>query len=164
MSVPSKAPLRLLGAIPPNSGFPNTGESQWTQGGMVVATVFSGGLLSPGSGFLPSGAVKTADQLLLVAGAGRINLVQPLAAISGTQLTFYDSSVAARSGVAGAESGYRVIGVVPGNTFNAPFGTLVGPYPLQMGMPFTSGLCVNCVSGTPGFSVSFTPETNPTFP
>ena len=164
MSLSTRNPKRLIGGNP-NSGFPNTGELALTRGGMLTATVYSGGLLSPGSGFLPAGAVKTADQVLLVSGPGRLNTVTPLAGIavlSGAPLTFYDSTVVARSGASPAESGYRTIGLV-----NAPVG-LSGNFlpitPIQFDMPFSSGLCVGAPLLSVGFTASFTVETNPNNP
>ena len=166
MSVPTRNPMRMIGATPQNSGFPQTGELPFTQGGMLKATVFSGGLLSPGSGFLPTGAVKIADQLLLVSGAGRLNKVLTIPALalslSGAAITFYDSCVPCLSGGSPVTSGYAVIGVV-----NAP-GGVSGQFGLsniqEFGMPFSSGLCVSCVSGTVGFTVTYTSEVNPTLP
>jgi hypothetical protein len=160
MSIPTKNPLRMMGAIP-NSGFPNTGELPYTRGGMQTACVFSGGVLSPGSGFLGNG-VKTADQLLLASGAGRLNSVvllgPPGFTLSGITLTFYDAATVAASGVFGGNR--------PLAQFNAPQGASgqLGPVGVQIiDMPYTSGLCVNCVSGTTGWTASFTPETNPPF-
>ncbi len=166
MSVPTRNPLRMIGATPQNSGFPQTGELPFTQGGMLKATVYSGGLLSPGSGFLPTGTVKVADQLLLVSGAGRLNKVLTIPALalslSGAAITFYDSCVPTRSGEGPNVSGYAVIGVV-----NAP-GGVSGQFGLsnlqEFGMPFSSGLCVSCISGTVGFTATFTPEVNPVTP
>lgn len=164
MSVTSRNPLRFAGATV-NSGFPNTGEVPWTRGGMATATVYSGGLLAPGSGFLPAGAVKTADQILLVSGPGRLNTIVPLNsvfALSGVPNIFYDSTVVARSGGPVSESGYRTLALL--NAPNGQSGLLTFTAPIPVDMPFTSGLSVSCVSGTTGFTVSFTPETNPTNP
>lgn len=157
MSVATKSPLKFTGGTL-FSGGPNTGELSFTQGGMISATVFSGGLLSPGSGKLPSGTVKTADQLLLWSGAGRVNRILCITPISGIITYMYDSAQLARSGAPPSESGYGVVGLIPANSFN-PAGTLqpiIGPQ--EFGIPFSSGLCLNCVSGTPGFTVTFTPE------
>jgi hypothetical protein len=165
MSLPTRNPLRLVGAVP-NSGFPNTGEQATTRGGMQTATVFSGGLLSPGSGFLPQGTVKTADQLLLVSGAGRLNTVflhgTGAFTLSGVQLAIYDGAAVDVSGatptlLAAGGKGFLAL-------MNGPAGlsgqTIIGQSPVSWDMPFSSGLCVSCISGSPGFTLSYTRETN----
>ena len=160
MSVATKKPLIFTGGQN-FSGGPLTGELQFTQGGSISATVYSGGLFSPGSGKLPPGTVKTADQLLLWSGAGRVNRILCITPISGVITYMYDSAQVARSGAAPSESGYGTVGLIPANSFN-PAGTLQPiTLPQEFGIPFSSGLCLNCVSGTPGFTVTFTPEVVP---
>lgn len=157
-AIPVPRPCLVAGAVRYSGGV-NTGEVPFTTGGQVVATVYSGDILNPGSGFAV-GRVLTGDQLLIFSGAGRINkvfLTRSVFTLSGPPLWFYDSAIVARSGAGPIESGYRAFG------FNSPGGlsgqiTQTGPYDLAF--PFTSGLCASCVSGIVGFSVSYTPETN----
>jgi hypothetical protein len=132
---------------------------------MVVATVYSGGILSPGSGFLSPGAVQTADHVLLASGAGRLNNVllhTGVFALSGVALAFYDSNTVALSGPATYAPTKRLLAVLnaPNNGASGAF-TQQGIIPIDM--PYNSGLCVCCASGIGGFSASFTPETNPAF-
>ena len=146
-----------------HSGTPRTGEVNWTRGGAQRWGINSGGLLSPSSGSPPppTGAVvRTGDQILVFSGAGRLNTVFPHHAISGVAIHIYDAAVVARSGpLTHVESGYPVIGVVPANTWHPGGGTLLGLHPpIQFDTPFHSGLCVSCTSGTPGFTLTFTPE------
>jgi hypothetical protein len=165
MSLPTRNPLRLVGAVP-NSGFPNTGEQATTRGGMQTCTVWSGGLLAPGSGFLPQGTVKTADQLLLVSGAGRLNTVFLHATgaftLSGVALAVYDGAAVEVSGATPAllaAGGKGLLAVM--NAPGGASGTLItGQTPVSWDMPFSSGLCVSCISGSPGFTLSYTRETN----
>lgn len=159
MSFRTRKPVRMVGGVV-NSGNLDTGEVNWTRGGQRVVCVHSGGLLNAGSGFAPGGVVST-DQLVIFSGAGRLNTIIPLVAISGVRVVFYDSSVAARSGGGagngGVESGYPTLAVIPANSFNAP-NTLGGPLPIEVDVPFRSGLAVSNISGAPGFSAVYTPE------
>lgn len=162
MSITTRSPLRVAGANI-NSGFPNTGEQAQCRGGMTTATVYSGGALSPGSGFLPTGAAQTADHVLLCPGPGRLNNVLVHSAVltlSGVKLDFYDAAAVSASGPATHVPARRVIA-----RFNEPggqSGQLTSPNSIfAVDMPFTSGLCVAATSGTAGFTASWTPETNP---
>lgn len=165
MSIPTRNPVRTLGAIP-NSGFPNTGEQATCRGGMLNACVFSGGILSPGSGFLPGGAVQTADHILLASGAGRLASVlthgNAQLTLSGVALVFYDGATVGASGPTTWNTGGRR----PIAFLNTP-GGVSGGFTLPglniIDMPYNSGLCVCATSGTTGFTVSFTPETNLAF-
>ena len=164
MSIPTRSPLRVMGTVP-NSGFPNTGEQAQCRGGMVTATVYSGGALNGGSGFLPAGAILSGDQILLAPGAGRLNNVflhgGLVLTLSGVALAFYDSSIQAGSGPGTYFPTKRLIA-----SFYNP-GGLSGQFAAAgvqvVDMPYTSGLCVSVTSGTPGFTASWTPETNPQF-
>jgi hypothetical protein len=128
---------------------------------MQNATIYSGGLLSPGSGFIGAG-VKVADHVLLASGAGRLNtvvLINSQLALSGVNLVFYDSAVPGLSGPGTyANSGYRVLASVAGPQGQSGQFTLNGPTTFDM--PYTSGLCVCATSGVIGFSASWIPETN----
>jgi hypothetical protein len=160
MASPRKKPTFIAGT-PRASGDVQTGEFPITRGGgRVAVTVFSGGPLSPGSGFYGK-SVKTADQLLLYSGPGRLNTIIPLnATTSGTALYFYDSITVARSGALPSESGYAVVGHIPANAIGLSPQLGGGMLPIQTDCPFQSGLCVACLSGTPGFTVTFTPESS----
>lgn len=162
MSARTRNPLRIGGANL-HSGNPDTGQQAFTQGGGQRWGFNSGGLLSPGSGS-PSPStgtvVKAADQVLIYSGTGRLDTVYPHTVISGVAIVFYDSAVVARSGPnTHIESGYGVLAVIPANTIGA-FGPALGggPLPIVFGTPFYSGLCVSATSGTPGCTVTFTPE------
>lgn len=158
MGIATRNPLTTVGGLLYSGGV-RTGHVQQTLGGQVAVSVLSGGLLSPGSGFTP-GAVQTADQLLLFSGAGRLDSILPHTVISGVALRFYDAATVAASGTHGP----RVLGIIPANSIGS-FGPALGggPLPVYPGMPFTSGLCVSCVSGTPGWTATFTPAVNPQY-
>ena len=161
MSITTRRPQRLGGANF-HSGSPNTGELQYTRGGALRFTVFSGGLITAGSG---QGAFinLSGGHVAVFSGGGRLNTIIPHQAISGVAAFFYDSAIIARSGVATCpESGRGVVGVMPANTFNGP-NTLMGPLPIPVDCPFNSGLSVSCPSGTAGFTISYTPEVPPTY-
>lgn len=165
MSVTSKNPLRMAGANL-NSGQVNTGDIYFTQGGAQKYTAFSGGLLNLASGGQnpPAGApAVVADNALLFSGAGRLNKCFPHQLISGVSVVFYDASVPALSGPNNfTKSGYAVLGILPANTIGGIGVNLgAGPFVAEFGIPFNSGLCVSATSGCPGFTVSWTPETNP---
>lgn len=161
MSLPTRNPVAFIGAVN-NSGFPNTGESPQCRGGMITATVYSGGALSPGSGFLPTGAAKTADHILLCPTPGRLNNVflhgGLVLSLSGVRLDFYDAASVTASGPATNVPTTRLL-----TSFYVP-GGLSGQFNTAgmqvVDMPFTSGLCVCATSGTPGWTASWTPETN----
>ncbi len=160
MSLTSRNPLRMIGGIV-YSGAPNTGEQRMTRGGDVVFTVYSGGALSPGSGF-PAPVAQTGDQIKLWSGAGRLNTVIPLAAqmaLSGVALTFYDAGAVAASGPGTVKDTFRVLGSINVPQGQSGLTTFTTPY--YFDMPFTSGLCVAAISGTTGFSCSFSVEVNP---
>lgn len=154
MSLSTRNPTRVLGGAP-ISGAVDDGFQGWRQGGVRCVTVFSGGLLTGGSGFPNMTAAN--GHVLITQGAGRLNTVFPHQSISGVAVNFYDSATIARSGVGTIpESGYRLIGSIAPNSFYGP-NTLGGPALVLLDMPFTSGLCVSMPSGAPGFTVSYTP-------
>lgn len=159
MGVATRNPLTTVGGLLYSGGV-RTGHVQQTLGGQVAVSVLSGGILSPGSGFTP-GAVQTADQLLLFSGGGRLDSIVPHTVLSGVAVRFYDASTVAASGTAG---GPRVLGIIPANSIGA-FGNSLGagPLPIYPGMPFTSGLCVSCNSGIPGWTATFTPAVDPQY-
>lgn len=174
MGAITKSPTRLAGANV-SSGNLNTGEVPWTRGGARAVTVYSGAIAMSGIG----SAVASGGSVLFFSGAGRINTFTALfpagvaiagngqgAIISGIPIVVYDAGITARSGLFTdatlSESGARPLFVwqppivLSGANFPTP-----GYTPTSIDMPFTSGLCVMALSGSPGFSMSFTPETNP---
>lgn len=183
MSVTTRSPLRMAGAVV-NSGFANTGEVPWTRGGQLTATVYSGAIaMGVTAAHGPNGnALSSGGSILIVSGAGRLNSFVALypagvalagnganAIISGQPIVAYDSVITARSGVFTdatiSESGRKILFSWSPPSLVAS-GALVltnrGVYdPVPLDIPFFSGLCVMALSGSPGFTISYTPETNP---
>ncbi len=146
-----------------NSGNVNTGEINYTRGGARTFCVYSGALLLGSGGSIPLAAATT-GHALWYSGAGRLNVILPHQGVSGAAGFFYDSAVVARSGTATyTESGYRVVGVVPANTFGLVGVTGGGPVPINCEVPFFSGLCGCFPSGMAGVTFTITPETNQPF-
>ena len=139
------------------SGFPNTGEFQWTQGGVQTASIPSGIIAGAGLTAAP-GAVNNGSDTMFFSGAGRLNKIIPAVALSGTAVVFYDGTGPLSGGPIYA-SGHKYLGVLPANTFNGNV-ALQGPLPIEVGAPFFSGLCAGVRSGCAGFTVTWTPETN----
>lgn len=158
MGYRTRNPHRFAGAVI-TSGNMDTGEINWTRGGMRLGCFFSGGLRSLGSG-APAPVAQTADHAVFWSGAGRLNTVFPHQAISGVAIHFYDSAVVARSGPnTYMESGYRLIAVIPANTWDNRGGTLEHiQVPMQFDVPFYSGLAVIGTSGVAGCTFTWTPE------
>lgn len=173
MSVTSRSPLRLAGANL-QSGFPNTGEVTWTRGGQLTGVTFSGAITMSG----PSSAVSSGGSILFFSGTGRLNTFTALfpagaalaangeaGILSGQPIVVYDSIITARSGVYTdatiTESGRKILytwyppRVLSGVNITGP-----GFTPVQVDIPFFSGLAALSLSGAPGFIVSYTPETN----
>lgn len=152
MAIPVPTPCMVAGT-PRSSGDVQTGEINTTQGG--------------GRTFMRMSGIIGGD-VLIYSGAGRLNNILVINNLqSGQSVLFYDSSVAT-SGGPFATSGHRVVGVIPPvwregasgiiNTLSAPGQSLFPE------MPFQSGLVAACVaSGCPGFTVSYTVETNQNF-
>lgn len=161
MGIPNRTPLRVAGSSV-NSGNVNTGEWLTTRGGGQCATIYSGwnsgtSLVAAGGNAGP--AVLGGSDVLFVSGAGRLNTIIPLLAASGVGVTFYDAAVAT-SGGPFVSSGHKILGVLPPNTWNGT-SVLGGPAPIPIDVPFQSGLCAAVRSGCAGFSITWTPETNP---
>lgn len=149
MSTPKTKPCFVAGT-PRNSGDVQTGEIATTQGGGRVYTSFSG---------------LVGGDALIYTGAGRLNQILVTANLtSGKTVVFYDSAVATSGGPFSA-SGHKVVGVI-GPVWHPGASGVINPYSqpggaLGAGLPFQSGLCAGCIaSGTPSFSVSYTPEVN----
>lgn len=151
----------------------NTAVKQ-TTGGFNSATIYSGSA-APGLTCAP-GAVAVGTDVLFSSGAGRLDTVlvhQHVAVFvsSALPVVFYDAHIPVANGPSYA-SGHRLLTFTPGfvvgsgtinasasgNAVNFPvtWGT-----PVQLGIPFVSGLCANCKSGVPGFTVTWTTEVNP---
>ncbi len=151
MSVPVKNPCFVAGT-PLASGSLQDGAVYTTTGGGRAYTALSG---------------VTADTLIF-SGAGRLNAISVLNNIvSGQQVIFYDAAVAT-SGGPFAASGHKVVGTIPPVWHPAASGVInpaAAPgFVNNVNFPFQSGLCVaNRASGTAGWSVAFTPETNTNF-
>lgn len=152
MSVPSRAPLRMAGAVV-NALFPNTGEVRFTRGGDQT--------------FWSQSGVAVDTQVF--SGAGRLNTITRLTQASGAGVYFYDGIIAT-SGGPFAASGHKVIGAIiqpiplplTGSGTNNVFQWQGVGVPLAVDMPFSSGLIMAPIgSGTPSFNFSWTPETNP---
>lgn len=166
MSVTTRNPLTMVGTVM-NSGFPNTREIRYTDGGELTACVWSGGL-APSTAGCTSGAVSSGNNVLIYAGAGRLHKILPHSIMtSGLGATFYDAAAPSASGV--SVSGQKFIAFIPPRSRgqlalgSGSVDTVVSwQDQIVVNMPFSSGLAVSCVSGAPGFTVSFTPETNPT--
>lgn len=157
MSVPARDPMMIAGT-PRSSGDVQTGEIPWTRGGGRSTSIQSGALaasLSTAPGATGSGT----GQYVLYPGPGRLNTIfqhQNVLTLSGVAINFYDAGLMTTSGV--GISGTRIIAVI--NTPGGQSGQFTGTLPLAVDMPFTSGLCVSAPSGAPGFTASFTPESN----
>lgn len=159
MSVTTRSPLRLAGAQLFSGGV-NTGEQQTTRGGSVAGSIYSGTAILSGALLATYGSVGTGYDAILFSGAGRLNSVLPHSVISGVSVTFYDTAVAT-SGGPFAASGHKILAVIPANTIGA-FGNSLGcgPLPIQLDVPFQSGLAVQLRSGQAGFTFTYTPEVN----
>lgn len=156
-----------------NSGDVKTGELQTIRGGGRCITVFSGNAIL--SGVLPAAGTATGNaannggyDLLVWSGAGRLNSIMPLAQIqSGLPTLFYDSAVNT-SGGPFAASGHKIVGQLPG-TFAGGAWSGLGIVawtggPINVDLPFQSGLVIALKSGQAGFTCSFTPENSSAFP
>lgn len=138
-----------------------------TTGGFNTASIYSGAV-APSLTACP-GAVAGGSDVLLFSGAGRLDLImqhQPVQ--SGLSIYFYDTGVVT-SGGPFPSSGHKIIGVLP-PTWRVPTGVTVASgqtnfvdsqpgFPIQVSMPFQSGLALNSRSGQAGVTVCWTPET-----
>lgn len=161
MSIQTRSPLRSVGAVN-ISGVVNDGSFLHNVGGQRAYSIFSGGLLTLGSG-TASGingggpySATAGGHLVVVSGPGRLNTMfihqQPSAAT--TSILAYDTNQAGLSGVITAQaSGSSVVGVVPGWT---PVSGLPAPvYSAEKGGPFYNGLAIYAASGAPGVTVTY---------
>lgn len=165
-ATPTKSPCFVAGTNRA-SGDVGTGELQTVRGGGRCACVLSGSLLVTPNVGGPPGITSSGGHILFFSGAGRLNSVLPQVTMSGgLAVYFYDAATLAPSGT--SVSGQKIIGVIPAFTMVALSGAGAQvPFtgqPFNVDMPFTSGLCAAIPSGTPGFTVSWTPEAAPTYP
>ncbi len=173
MAWQTKNPERILGGNPVSGGV-NTGEQQHVRGGSYKAVVLSGALTpivvggSPGITVPVVAVAALSMNAVLFSGAGRLNSILPHQQLtSGLPVYFYDAA----SSVSGLNvSGQSITALIPPTWI----GGAVSGYPsngmpwngepIRPDMPFYSGLCVSAPSGTPGFVVSWTPDTVPANP
>lgn len=149
MSVPTRSPLRMAGAIL-NSGGLNTGEVNFADGGERTYWSASG----------------VAADTLIQSGAGRLNVVTQLTQLaSGRAVIFYDSAIATSGGPFSASGHKALFTIQP--TFSPGVWSGVAPradwnLPQKPQMAFQSGLVAAPVvnSGTCSFAVGYTLETN----
>lgn len=162
MSLNTRSPLRTVGGVN-QSGQINDGFVGQNVGGQRAYSVYSGGLLTLGSGTV-SGingpfSVTVGGNAVIVSGPGRLNtaFLHQIANSGSSPIVFYDSNVAAVSGVASfAASGFTVIGTIPGWPVPAS-GSVYQQMPLiERGGPFYNGLGVSAASGAPGFTATYT--------
>jgi len=137
----------------------NTGEQNLTLGGAIAACQFSG--MTSGSAPVAVGAVVAGSDTLFFSGAGRLkDVVLHQAPLSGTIILFYDTGTAIASGGPFPLSGHKVIGAIENSVLSGGVGALPGTL-FAFDVPFTSGLAANVTALPPGFTVTYTPEANP---
>ena len=156
--MPQRDPTRnptIIAGSPIESGTPNTGQVSYTWGGQHGA----------------SGTFSGNGSILLQLGAGRLDTIQAIvspsvvganSAASGRPVVWYDTNVAGAIGFA-AESGHRLLAAIDPRVLQSPNNVsfnsgllMYGSPPYQVGVPFTSGLCVMALSGAPGYACSWT--------
>lgn len=172
MSIATRSPLRMVGGNV-NSGNVNTGELMTIRGGSQHGCIYSGTINAGGNGVVGFGIQNASGgHVQLWSGPGRLNTVQPHVQLqSGVAVFFYDAGAITLSGI--STSGFPILGTIPATY---PGGYLIGAagvgfqpsvafagQPFNVDIPFSSGLCAAIPSGSPGFTCSWTPETNPLF-
>lgn len=151
---PTAAPTVIIGSVL-ESGTPNTGQVLYTLGGSKMYHVKSG---------VAGGATA------IHVGAGRLDkiVMHPPAtaavgpAASGLALYFYDSAIAVSGGPLNASGHNTVAALSPVDPALVNFPNFESGVGLQgrildLGIPFTSGLCVTTRSGQAGFTITYTP-------
>lgn len=154
MSVTSRSPMRMAGACV-NSGNINTGELSMTTGGartVSVSGAFSGN--PDGSVGLASGQAGRVNNIVLHQSPGNIWTQ------SGIAVQLYDAALPV-SGAPLVASGHKLLAVLNGPVGHS--GQILQTGLFELGVPFTSGLFARAASGAPGFTVTWTPETNQNF-
>ena len=154
MSIQTRNPLRMLGGVQ-ESGTPQTGEQQTTQGGSRTYLAASG----LGAATLVYSGV--AGQM-----GGRLNTIQVLNQIQSGRGVYFVDAHAVSSGMPLVGSGHKVLGFIPDyQLVGGGSGTVILNPAAYAGAiqepmaPFFSGL-VACpvASGGPGFALTYTPE------
>lgn len=165
MAVLTKNPLRMVGGCI-NSGNINTGEVQTVRGGGQKCGVWSGSL-SVGTAVGFNVVNSSGGQVLLVSGQGRLNSILPhINMQSGQPVYFYDAVAIVQSGT--TVSGQIILASIPATyqgSWNSGYPQVLvnNGQPFNVDAPFFSGLCASILSGAPGFTVSYTPDTEPAF-
>ena len=147
MSDSTRNPMRVIGGIL-DSGFVQTGEQRTTNGGEATYSAMSG--------------VNVAT--VIFSGAGRLNRSLVTAQlVSGQAIQLIDAEPIATSGMPLLNSGHKMIGLIAPIWRVGASGALT--LSSQEGLwndiqvPFFSGLLAcPLASGTPGFSLSYTPS------
>lgn len=151
-----------------NSGNVNTGEIQTIRGGGQKCGLWSGTLTAGGNGVVGFNIVNASGgHAQLVSGPGRLNSIQPYVLTSGSPVFFYDAQSITLSGV--SVSGQNILATIP-SAWQASFASgntpsvMFAGQPFNVDIPFFSGLCVSCPpAGGTGFTVTYTPDTEPNF-
>lgn len=179
MGYRTRNPHRMAGALA-SSGYVDTGEVRMTHGGERMATALSGGLVTmSGRGF----TLASGGHGFVMSGAGRLKVFQALRPInllsgftaagagpgvlSGQPIVVYDAVMTQRSGIIAdgvlVESGARPLyHWLPPVSYSGQTVDRSNPEnyftPVQLDVPFYSGLAVIALSGAVGFNLTFTPE------
>lgn len=177
MSLTTRNPTRVAGANV-NSGFPNTNELLINRGGVRTASCYSGAI-AMGVAAMGAGAISSGGSAMVYSGVGRLNTFTAIfpagvalagngeqGILSGAPIVVYDSAITARSGVFTdatiAESGRKILFTwYPPRVLSGVNAAGPGFSPVALDIPFFSGLSVMAISGSPGFTLSYTPEHNP---
>lgn len=130
-------------------------ETITTRGGLVIAGLYSGNVVSGGAAALASpGAKVVGSDGMLWSGPGRLNTIIPVTNVLGTSVIIYDGADVA-SGGPFVLSGHKALGLIQGWAPNGVSG--MSPSPVFLDAPFSSGLCVAFKSGMNACSLAFTP-------
>lgn len=126
-------------------------------GGQRSASIYSG-QVAPVLVGVPGGVAVGSD-VMIASGRGRLCQIVPhqsFLSLSGVQVNFYDSDSPISGGPI-PTSGHDLVGSIAAGWGVSGQFTPAG-YPININMPYQSGLCVNSRSGQPGFTVSWSPE------
>ena len=148
MSLTTRSPMRVVGGNV-QSGLPYMAEQATTRGGFVVYSAMSG---------------VNNTTVVYSGGGGRLHDILVISNLnSGQSVLFIDGVPIATSGAPLLGSGQKVIGVIPPVWAIGASGVLIAASqpgaPIYVDRVFHSGLlAAPLASGTPSFSVSYTPE------
>ena len=127
-------------------------------GGYKTNAIFSGAVAPLLARSGSSNTVAGSD-VLLQAGAGRLNAIIPhvsVLAMSGVAVNLYDAVTPVSGGPVPA-SGHIPLGGLVG-AFGVSGQLTPANTPIPLNVPFYSGLCINSRLGQPGVTVVWTPE------